>query len=221
MISSLQNAGERRWFTVLDRQRLDDTLKKRQIVTEMRRLYRGEEQISAAALPPLQHASIIIEGGITGYDTYVETGGLGAQYLGIGGSTKWQQDTVTVSPRPVSSKTSEVLLSITVQKPIASVRLQGNVFRYVALDRILEIEAGVTTNEPRQIAVVQAIYKAVNALVVEDAHVGIWDFADSLAGRVLIEDYLKESTATTCRLVPPIRCRRQRATPRRWSGPFP
>ena len=192
LISSLQNAGERRWFTVLDRQRLDDTLKERQIVTEMRRLYRGEEQISAAALPPLQHASIIIEGGITGYDTYVKTGGLGAQYLGIGGNTKWQQDTVTVSLRAVSAKTSEVLLSVTVQKPIASVSLQGNVFRYVALDKILEIESGVTTNEPRQIAVEQAIDKAVNALVIEGAHVGIWKFANKLAGQVLIEDYLKE-----------------------------
>src|SRR5690606_2420912 len=62
LIKALQDAGERRWFTVLDRSRLDDTLKERQIVTEMRRIYRGETQISPDALPPLQHAGIILQG---------------------------------------------------------------------------------------------------------------------------------------------------------------
>ena len=141
--------------------RLDDTLKERQILTEMRRIYRGKAQISASALPPLLHASIIIEGSITGYDSYVKTGGAGAQYLGIGASSRWQQDTVTINQRAISAKTSEVLASVTVQKAIASIALQGSVFRYVALDKILEMEAGLTANEPKQIAIESAIDKAV------------------------------------------------------------
>ncbi len=97
LIKALQDAGERRWFTVLDRARLDDLLKERQIVTEMRRLYRNEQRINASVLPPLDHAGIIMQGGITGYDTNTMTGGIGARYLGIGGDTKWQLDTVTVT----------------------------------------------------------------------------------------------------------------------------
>lgn len=192
LIKALQDAGERSWFTVLDRARLDDTLKERQIVAEMRRIYRGETEISAAALPPLQHAGIILQGGITGYDVYTKTGGIGARYLGIGGDSRWQQDTVTVNLRAVSTKTSEVLASVTVQKSIASVSTQGGIFRYVALDRILEAEAGTTANEPRQVAVEQAIEKAVDSLIIEGAQLGVWTFADPAAGAQLVEAYLNE-----------------------------
>lgn len=192
LIKALQDAGERHWFTVFDRARLDDTLKERQIVTEMRRIYRGETDISPEALPPLQHAGIILEGGITGYDIYTKTGGVGAQYLGIGGDTKWQQDTVTVNLRAVSTATSEVLASVTVQKSIASISVQGNVFRYVALDKILEAEAGVTANEPKQVAVEKAVEKAVQALILEGAYVRVWKFADAAVGASLVHDYLLE-----------------------------
>jgi curli production assembly/transport component CsgG len=192
LIKALQDAGERRWFTVLDRARLDDTLKERQIVTEMRRIYRGETEISPEALPPLQHAGIILQGGITGYDIYTKTGGIGARYLGIGGDTKWQQDTVTINLRAVSTSTSEVLASVTVQKSIASISAQGGIFRYVALDKILEAEAGVTANEPKQVAVEQAIEKAVDSLILEGAHIGVWKFAQPAAGKPLVEAYLLE-----------------------------
>src|SRR6056297_629470 len=56
LISALQNAGERRWFAVLDRSGLQDLVRERQIVTEMRRQYRGETEINPAALGPLLHA---------------------------------------------------------------------------------------------------------------------------------------------------------------------
>jgi curli production assembly/transport component CsgG len=186
LIKALQDAGERRWFTVLDRARLDDLLKERQIVTEMRRVYQNEEQISASALPPLRHAGII------GYDTNTMTGGLGARYLGIGGDTKWQQDTVTVTLRAVSTNTGEVLASITVHKMVASTSLQGGAFRYVMLDKILEAEAGVTQNEPKQIAVQEAIEKSVKALIIEGADLGVWAFQDPVAGRKVIDAYMKE-----------------------------
>lgn len=207
LIKALQDAGERRWFTVLDRARLDDTLKERQIVTEMRRVYRNETTINPAVLPPLAHASIIIQGGITGYDTYTKTGGLGARYLGIGGDTKWQQDTVTINLRAVSTNTSEVLASVTIQKSLASVSVQGSIFQYVALDRILEGEAGMTENEPKEVAVSQAIEKAVTSLIIEGAELGIWQFADRAAGQALIAEYHHEKygdvVPPTAQFVPP------------------
>jgi curli production assembly/transport component CsgG len=192
LIKALQDAGERRWFTVLDRSRLDDTLKERQIVTEMRRLYRDEQQVPASVLPPLQHAGIIIQGGITGYDSYTKTGGVGARYLGIGGDTKWQQDTVTVTLRAVSTNTGEVLASVVVHKAIASISMQAGIFRYVALDRILEAEAGMTQNEPKQVAVQQAIEKAVRSLIIEGAELQVWKFNNQQAGDALIQAYRQE-----------------------------
>jgi curli production assembly/transport component CsgG len=192
LIKALVDAGERRWFSVLDRSRLDDLLKERQIVTEMRRIYRGEQKINPRVLPPLRHAGIILEGGIIGYDTNTKTGGLGAAYLGIGADTKYQQDTVTVTLRAVSTDTGEVLASTTVHKVIASYGVQGDVFRYIELDKILQAEAGVTANEPKQVAVQQAIEKAVTSLIIEGARLHIWSFANPVRGQEIIKEYMQE-----------------------------
>lgn len=192
LIKALQDAGERHWFTVLDRQRLDDTLKERQIITEMRRIYRNEDKPSADVLPPLAHAGIILQGGIIGYDTYKQTGGFGARYLGIGAFTQWQHDTVEVTLRAISTRTGEVLASVTARKDIISASVKGDVFRYIALDRILEAEAGVTRNEPTTVAVHEAIEKVVTALVIEGAERSLWKFDDEVAGRELIAAYHQE-----------------------------
>lgn len=192
LIKALQDAGERRWFTVLERKELDDLLKERQIITEMRRLYRGEEKINADVLPPLLHAGIMIQGGIIGYDTNIVTGGAGANFLGIGGDAKYIQDVVTVTLRAVSTKTGEVLTSVTTRKAVASYSLQGGAFRYVKLDELLQAEAGTTYNEPKQIAVQSAVEKAVEAMIVEGAELGVWSFADRAVGQAYIAAYHDE-----------------------------
>ncbi|SMC93307.1 curli production assembly/transport component CsgG [Fulvimarina manganoxydans] len=189
LIKSLQDTGERRWFTVLERKDLDNLLKERQILTEMRRLYRGEDRLDANVLPPLKHAGFIIEGAIIGYDTNVVTGGVGARFLAIGGDTKYLQDVVTVTLRVVSTKTGEVLTSVTSRKMVSSYALQGGAFRYLKLDELLEAETGVTYNEPKQLAVEAAVEKAVYSLVIEGAELGIWNFADREAGADLIAAY--------------------------------
>ena len=83
LLKALQDAGNRSWFTVIERENLDNLLKERQIIREMRRQYLGEEDVNEAALPPLLFAGIILEGGIIGYDTNTITGGAGARFLGI------------------------------------------------------------------------------------------------------------------------------------------
>lgn len=192
LIKALLDAGERRWFAVLDRSELDDILRERQIVTEMRRIYRFEERIDPSALAPLAHSNILIQGAVVGYDTNLMTGGMGARYLGIGGDRRWKLDIATVSLRAVSSQTGEVLASVVVRKPIASVSDRGSVFTFIALDELLEAEAGRTMNEPRQIAIEQAIEKAVIALIAEGALSGLWGFKDESAGRAFLSQYLGE-----------------------------
>src|SRR3546814_12995748 len=98
----------------------------------MRAAYLGEKTLNRQALPPLLFAGILLEGGIIGYDSNTKSGGLGARFLGIGGSTQYREDTVTVYLRAVSVKTGEVLSTISVRKSIESIGLDANTFRYVA-----------------------------------------------------------------------------------------
>jgi len=108
--------------------------------------------------------------------------------------------------RAISTSSGEVLASVVVRKPIASVADRGSIFRYVALDELLEAEAGIATNEPRQIAVEQAIEKAVMALIAEGSELGIWSFHNQEAGRRFVGNYRAQKyqgdvpeTATTIR----------------------
>ncbi len=178
LIKALQDVGEGSWFRVVERERLDNLLKERHIIADMRERYLGERVTNPRALPPLLFAGVLLEGGIIGYDSNTRTGGAGARYLAIGGDVNYREDTVTIYLRAISTKTGEVLLSTVAHKTVVSVGIQGDAFKYVAFDKILEAEAGITTNEPEQIAVQQAIEKSVYALVVEGADRGLWAFAD-------------------------------------------
>lgn len=192
LIKALQDAGNRQWFTVVERSSLNNLLKERQIILEMRQRYLGEERINAEALPPLLFAGVILEGGIIGYDTNTLTGGAAARYLGIGTTTSYRQNTVSVYLRAVSVKTGEILASVTTEKTVSSVGVAGNVFRFVAFDELLEADIGFTSNEPGLLALRQAIEKSVYAMIMEGASMGIWQFEDRTAGNELIDQYFAE-----------------------------
>lgn len=193
LVKALQDAGNRTWFTVLERENLDNLLKERQIIREMRKQYLGEENINPEALPPMLFAGIILEGGVIGYDTNTVTGGAGARFLGIGAHTSYREDTVTVYLRAVSVKTGEVITTVVASKKIASVGISANAFRFVSYKELLEAETGITTNEPDLLALRQAVEKAVEMLVVEGAELGVWSFGDRAAGDALIEKNRKEN----------------------------
>lgn len=192
LVKALQDAGSGRWFTVVERERLDNLLKERQIIREMRQRYLGEQETPAGVLPALLFAGILLEGGIIGYDTNTLTGGAGARFLGIGGSTQYRQNTVTVYLRAVSVKTGEVLSSVTTQKTIASFALEAGAFKFVKFDELLEAEAGVTSNEPTQIALQEAIEKAVYTIVLQGTEQRLWSFADRAAAQAYLDHYARE-----------------------------
>lgn len=191
LVKALQDAGNRTWFQVMERERLDNLLKERQIIREMRQRYLGEEQVNAEALPSLLFAGVLLEGGVIGYDTNTISGGAGARYLGVGGHTDYRQDTVTVYLRAVSVKTGEVLTSVVARKSVASVAVSASAFRYVSFKELLEAETGITTNEPDQLALQEAIEKAVHSLVIEGSLLGYWKFLDQAAAAPLVDEYLK------------------------------
>lgn len=193
LIQALEDAGRGSWFTVLERHGLDNLLKERQIIQEMRARYLNERVVNPQALPPLLFAGIILEGGIVGFDSNTLTGGLGARFLGIGGDVEYRQNTITVNLRAVSVKTGEVLANVTTTKTLSSVGIQGGAFKFVSFDELLEVETGVATNEPGVVALRRTVEKAVHSLILAGADAGIWAFADSAAAEPLIRDYRAES----------------------------
>lgn len=197
LIKALQDVGNGSWFTVVEREKFDNLLKERRIITQMRMTYLGEKQVNPQALPPLLFAGILLEGGIIGFDSNMQTGGVGAGLLGISADVKYRLDTITIYLRAISTKTGQVLTSVTTHKTIASVAVEGNVFKYIAVDKILEAEAGFTKNEPDQLAVQQAIEKAVYSIIVEGSETNVWSFADKNAQRKLFESYRAEESASS------------------------
>jgi len=192
LVKALQDAGNRSWFTVVERERLDNLLRERQIIGEMRKRYLGEQEVDPNALPALLFAGVLLEGGIVGYDTNTVTGGAGAAFLGIGARTEYRQDTVTVYLRAVSVRTGEVLANVTASKTIASQAIGANAFKFVAFRELLEAEAGITSNEPDQVALQQAIEKAVYGLVLEGVELDLWRFDDMSSAQSLLAAYRAE-----------------------------
>jgi curli production assembly/transport component CsgG len=192
LIKALQDAGGGQWFTVVEREKIEDLQRERRIISETRQTYLGEQAINPQALPPLLFAGILLEGGIIGYDTNTRTGGAGARYLGIGGDITYREHVVTVSLRAISTKTGEVLSSHIVHKTVLSVGIQGNAYKYVGLNQLLESDIGFTKNEPDQIAVQQAIEKTVRTMIVDGAKRNLWHFKDKAAELQLISEYDKE-----------------------------
>jgi curli production assembly/transport component CsgG len=178
LIQALQGVGGGQWFEVVERVGIDNLTKERLIIRQMREAYEGN---NAKPLMPMQFAGMIIEGGIVGYDTTVNSGGAGMRIFGIGKQTQWSQDTVTISVRAVSVNTGKVLAVVTVQKTILSTADSATALRFFdAGTKAFEAEAGLTINEPGTYAVKAAIELAVVELIKEGQRKSIWDFKSNV-----------------------------------------
>ena len=62
----------------------------------------------------------------------------------------------------------------------------------MAFRELLEAEWGITSNEPDQVALQQAIEKAVYGLVLEGVDLGLWRFADMASAEALMSTYRAE-----------------------------
>jgi curli production assembly/transport component CsgG len=191
LIESLHNAGAGAWFRVLERANIGDLLQERQIIRANRIEYTGPNKGALPPLGPLLNAGTIFEGAIVGYDSNLVTGGIGANYLGVGASTQYQKDTVTVSLRVVSTLTGEILTAVDTTKTIYSVLVDASVFKFVGFNKLLQAEGGFSTNEPVTLCVTQAIELAVYATIMEGTLKDYWGFADKAAQAKLTAAYVK------------------------------
>lgn len=172
VIKALQEVGQGRWFKVVERVGLDNLTKERQIIRQARESVGDQRQ-----LKPMMFAGVVVEGGIIGYDSNTLTGGAGARWLGIGPSTQYRQDVVTVNMRAISVQTGEVLVSVTVTKSIISVGNSLTVFKFFDQGtKAFESEIGFSANEPVNYAVRTAIEQSVVEMVKEGDRKGYWSF---------------------------------------------
>ena len=174
LIQALQGVGRGQWFDVVERVGIDNLVKERTIIKQMREAYEGT---NAKPLMPMQFAGIIMEGGIVGYDTTTTSGGAGMRIFGIGKQTQWSTDTVTVSLRAVSVNTGKVLATVTVQKTILSTADSATALKFFDQGtQAFEAEAGLTINEPGTYAVKAATELAVVELIKEGQRKGVWEY---------------------------------------------
>jgi len=174
LIKSLMEAGNRQWFTVVERVGLDNLLKERQMIKQTREIYDG---VNAKMLPPLTLAGIILEGGIIDYNSNTLTGGTGFRVLGIGPYTQYTQDVVVISLRLVSVQTGEVLTSVTIEKNLLSTADGATALRfYNQATQAFEFDASQTFNEPGNYALRSAIEQGVIELIKQGNQQGLWKY---------------------------------------------
>jgi len=186
LVDALYRAGDGQWFHLAERRGLENLLRERQVIRGTRQEVQGNR---AQPLNPLKFAGILIEGGVVGYDSDVVTGGAGARFLGVGASTQYRRDVVSVAMRAVSVRTGEVIAAVSTTKTVYSILLDASVFTFVGVDDILELEAGASRNERPALAVRQAIELAVYALIMEGATRSVWHFDDKTAAEPLLDTY--------------------------------
>ena len=173
LIKALQDAGDGKWFRVVERTSLPSLLQERKLIRSTRQQIKGDE---AEPLPPLLFAGAYITGGIVGYDSNTKSGGVGARILGLQANKQYRQDIVTIILRLVNVQSGEVVLSITVEKTIFSTGTGADIFKYFDADTLLlETELGVARNEPVTYAIRKAIEKGVVELINEGAKKKVWE----------------------------------------------
>lgn len=190
LIKALENSS---WFVPIERENVSNLLNERKIIRSSRTQYAAGSGGKASPLPALLFAGVILEGGIISYDSNVITGGAGLRYFGTGGGTQYRQDRVTIYLRAVSTSNGKILKTVYTSKTILSQSVDIGIFRFVRFGRLLEAETGYTYNEPSEMAVTEAIEKAVESLIIEGIEDGLWELKEP---RLIVDqtilDYKKE-----------------------------
>ena len=170
LVKALADSG---WFVPEEREGLQNLLTERRIVRALDTRPAGAKP-APDTLSGLLPASVLLEGGIVAYEQDARTGGMGARYFGLGASDQYRTDQVTINLRAVDIRTGRILVTVSTTKTIYSYKLSADLFRFVSFRRLLEAEAGYTTNEPAQLCVRDAIEAAVIHLVIQGIREKHW-----------------------------------------------
>jgi curli production assembly/transport component CsgG len=192
LIKALLDSG---WFAPVERENLQNLLTERKIVRAQE--FPQDKNVPAVQIPQLVPAAIVIEGGITAYESNVRTGGVGANFLGIGLSTQYRVDQVSINLRSVDIRSGKILNSVSTTKAIYSYEVRPTVFKFVNFKDLAQFEAGMTRNEPAQMCVREAIEAGVVHLIVQGLKDGNWELKDEKeASSPLLRSYAREDLAS-------------------------
>ena len=181
------------WFITLEREGLQNLLTERKIIRAAQKKPNVPEN-NANGLPSLLASNILIEGGIIAYDTNAVTGGAGARYLGIGAAEQYRTDQVTINLRAINVNTGQILNNVSTTKRVLSKELTTGVFKFVEFKELLELEAGYTNNEPREVCVRSAIEAALIHMIVDGLEEGHWNLSDNAdLNHPVVQQYLNET----------------------------
>lgn len=185
--------GDSKWFIPIERENLGNLLNERNIIRSTRQEYAATTDVKDTQLTPLLFAGVLLEGGIISYDSNIITGGFGARYFGTGASVKYRQDRISIYLRLVSTSNGKILNTVYVSKTILSQSVDANLFKYVNIKKLLEVETGFTRNEPIQLAVTEAIEKAVEGLIADGIKDNLWEVnATKPQVDAFLDSYAKE-----------------------------
>ncbi len=145
------------FYRVLERSRIDDVLRERQLATVM------HGDLGKKILGVLHIADAVIMGQIVSYDRTASQAAGGLALSAIGGTRELVSDSFTFGLRLVSTKTGELIDDVIVKKTVQSIQLDGHVLRVIGVN-MASVEYGVAQNEPVGIALQEAVDLAVRTL---------------------------------------------------------
>ncbi len=154
LMSSFRDIG---FYRILERSRIDDVLKERQLATVMH----GE--LGKKILGAMHIADAIMMGQILSYDRAVTQNAGGIALSALGGTRQYVSDSFTFSLRAISTKTGELIDDVLVKKTITSVQVDGHILRVVGVE-MASLEYGATENESIGIALQETVDLAVRTL---------------------------------------------------------
>jgi len=173
LVKALKDSG---WFVPVERENLQNLLTERKIVRALEMPQPADTP--PVHMPPLLAASVLVEGGIVAYESNVRTGGAGARFLGIGMSSQYRVDQVTVNLRTVDIRAGQILQSISTTKTIYSYELHPSIFKFVSVKALVAVDSGMPGNAPAQLCVGEAIAAALGHLIVQGVREQHWALAD-------------------------------------------
>jgi curli production assembly/transport component CsgG len=188
LISAMNDSG---WFIPLEREGLQNILTERKIIRAALKKPNTPSN-NDRELPSLLAANILLEGGIIAYESNIQTGGAGARYFGIGAAEQYRVDQVTINLRAIDIRSGRILHSVMTTKSIMSREITSGVFRFIEFKRLLEMEAGTTTNEPAQLCVLSAVESALIHLIADGLQNNSWALKNPQEiNHPILSDYLE------------------------------
>lgn len=154
LMASFRSVG---FYRVLERSRIDDVLKERQLATVM------HGDVGKKILGAMHIADAVMMGQILSYDRSTSQSAGGVALSALGGSRQYVSDAFTFSLRAVSTKTGELIDEVLIKKTVTSLQLDGHVLRVVGVE-MASLEYGASENEAIGVALQEAVDLAVRTL---------------------------------------------------------